>query len=143
MITNPESVYGAVLLGPVGELEFIQESNVVAGTPSALPGGLAEVSIEIEPGRAPAVLSPGEVVSVLGTWTSQDVATTRLVADRVVVLSFDTGDADFSSTGSVLRLGIADGAIASDIVMASLTGEVSIIGVTGASAVVLPETVTQ
>ena len=88
VVADPESLYGSVLLGPVGELEFVQKSNVAEGTPDQLPSGLAEVSIEIEPGRAPATLAPGELVSVLATFDDTDPATTRLIADRVVVLSF-------------------------------------------------------
>lgn len=140
--SNPEDLYGSVLLGPVGRLEFIQTSNVAVGTPDQVPSGLAEVSIEVEPGRAPATLSPGELVSVLATFDDTESATTRLIADRVVVLSF-SGEGEFGGTDSVLRLGIADGSIASDIVMASLTGEVSIIGVTGATDVALPESIDQ
>ena len=140
--SDPEALYGSVLLGPVARLEFIQRSNVATGTPEQVPSGLAEVSIEIEPGRAPASLSPGELVSVLATFDDNQPATTRLIADRVVVLSY-SGVGEFGGTNSILRLGIADGSIASDIVMASLTGEVSIIGVTGATNVTLPESIDQ
>ena len=136
------ALYGSVVLGPVARLEFIQASNIAEGTPDGVPSGLAEVSIEIEPGRAPATLSPGELVSVVATFDDVEPATTRLIADRVVVLSFSGSD-EFATNESVLRLGISDGAIASDIVTASITGDVSIIGITGAAGVVLPEAANQ
>ena len=138
VISDPESIYGSVLLGPVGRLEFVQNSNVAEGTPDSVPSGLAEVSIEIAPGRAPATLAPGELVTILATFDDEDPAVTRLIADRVVVLSFNNEDGDFSLSSTVLRLGIADGEVARDIITASLTGDVSIIGVTGASGVLIP-----
>lgn len=138
VVEQPEQVYGSVLLGPVGRLEFLQKANVAEGNPSSVPSGLAEVSIEIDPGRAPSRLAPGELISVLATYDDEDPARTELIADRVVVLSYSNGEGDFSTSSTVLRLGIADGAAASAIVTASLTGEISIIGVTGAADVDLP-----
>lgn len=139
VVNGVDEVIGSVLLGPVGRLEFVQRSNVAESDPGTVPRGLAEVSIAIEPERAPARLAPGELVSVLATFDDVDPATTLLIADRVVVLSFDDGETDFSQTGSVLRLGLADGELASAIINASQTGEISIIGVTGAGSVQLPE----
>lgn len=139
VVTEPESIYGSVLLGPVASREFLQLSNIADGTPDAVPSGLAVVSIEVDNGRTPASLAPGELVSVLATYTG-DVPETRLIASNVVVLSYDNGNSEFTSnTSTVLRLGIADGATASEIVMASLVADVSIIGVTGAGDVKIPE----
>lgn len=143
VVTSSDDVIGSVLLGPVGRLEFVQKSNVAEAAPGAVPTGLAEVSIAIEPERAPSSLAPGELVSVLATFDDVEPAATRLIADRVVVLSFDDGESDFSQTGSVLRLGLSDGALASSIINAAQTGEISIIGVTGAGSVQLPETTTR
>lgn len=139
VVTDPETIYGTVLLGPVARLEFLQFSNITTGTPESLPTGLAEVSIEVDRGRAPAGLAPGELISVLATYTDGEPET-RLIAQDVIVLSYDTGDSEFSSSSeAVLRLGLADGAKASEIVMASLVGEVSIVGVTGATEIEIPE----
>jgi len=141
--TDPEQLYGSVLLGPVGRLEFMQLSNVAEGTPDSLPSGLAEVSIEIDPNRAPAQLVSGEIVSILATYDDEEPALTKLIAREVTVLSYSAGDSEFGSGDAVLRLGIAEGEVASDIVLASIVGDISIVGVTGASGVDLPESVTQ
>ena len=139
VISTPESIIGSVVLGPVGANEFLQVSNIAEGTPDALPSGLAEVSIEIEPGRAPARISSGELVSVLATFSNGDSSRTVLVADRVVVLSYDNGAADdFGGGDTVLRLGVDSGHTASAIVTAAITGDVSIVGVTGANEVQIP-----
>jgi len=87
--TSSADVVGSVLLGPLSRLEFVQTSNLASGPPSGVPAGLAEVSIPIEPQRAPERLSPGELVSVLATY-DDDPTTTVLIADRVVVLSYRT-----------------------------------------------------
>ncbi len=143
VIPTTEEVIGSVLLGPVGRLEFVQRSNVAETESGSVPSGLAEVSIAIEPERAPATLASGELVSILATFDSDGVSVTRLIADRVVVLSYTDGQSDFSTTDTVLRLGLADGQVASTIVNASQTGEISIIGVTGAGSVQLAETTSQ
>ncbi len=129
---------GSVLLGPVDEFEFIQRANVAEGSPDAVPNGLVEVSLEVEASRAPASLSPGELVTVLATFTDEP-AQTEVIGRNVTVISYSTIQDDFSTGGpTVLRLAIADGEVASDIVMASITGEISIIGVTGATDIEIP-----
>lgn len=139
VVTSPEAVVGSVVLGPVGQNEFIQASNIAAGGPEAVPAGLAEVSIAIEASRAPARLDSGELVSILATFDDQDGARTTLIADRVVVLSYNTGQgADFGGGDTVLRLGVADGDVASSIVTAAISGDVSVLGVTGANEVDIP-----
>jgi len=80
---------------------------------------------------------------VVATFDDVEPAVTQLIADRVVVLSYGGGEADFSQSGAVLRLGLSDGQIASDIITAAQTGEISIIGVTGAVSVRLPEVTTR
>jgi len=139
VVPTTEELIGSVLLGPVERLEFVQRSNVAEAQAGSAPSGLAEVSIAIEPERAPATLASGELVSVLATFEKDGSSTTRLIADRVVVLSFSNGQTDFSQTNTVLRLGLADGGVASEIVNASHTAEISIIGVTGAGSVQIPE----
>lgn len=143
VVSDTSEVIGSVLLGPVGRLEFVQRSNITEAASGAVPGGLAEVSIAIEPERAPASLAAGELVSVLATFDDIEPAATRLIADRVVVLSYDDGGAEFSRSDTVLRLGLADGEVASAIVNASQTGQISIVGVTGATSVSLPEVVSR
>lgn len=143
VVEDPADVIGSVLLGPVGRLEFVQRSNVAEAAPGAVPAGLAEVSIAIEPERAPSSMAPGELVSILATFDDGELPVTQLIADRVVVLSFSDGNGDFSQTDTVLRLGIADGQVASDIVNAAQTGEISVIGITGAGSVSLPEVTTR
>ena len=139
VMSDVDDVVGSVLLGPVGRLEFIQRANIADVASGSTATGLAEVSIAIEPARAPRNITPGEVVSILATFDDVEPAFTELVADRVVVLSFTDGQADFSTTDSVLRLGVADGQLASDIITAAQTGEISVVGVTGAASVELPE----
>ena len=134
---------GNVTVGPVAQLEFLQRSNVVQGRPGENMSGLAEVSIQIEPTQAPGSIAPGEIISVLATFDDVEPPVTRLVADRIVVLSFDDGNDGLSTEAGVLRLGVADGQLASDIVLASQTGEISIIGVTGAPGISLTEITTR
>lgn len=139
VVSSPESVLGSVVLGPVGEDEFLQASNIALSAGDALPSGLAEVSIEVDANRAPARLASGELVSLLATYDDGDGSRTSLIADRVVVLSYDNGSNDDFSTGdTVLRLGISDGDIASSIVTAAITGDVSVVGVTGANDLEIP-----
>ncbi len=139
VISDPAEVVGNVIVGPVGRLEFLQRSNVVDGVPGTVPSGLAEVSIDVDPSRAPASLAAGELVSVLATSEIDSSDVTELIADRVVVISYDSGGDSISSGDAVLRLGLADGTIAAEIVHAAETGELSIVGVNGAPDVVLQE----
>lgn len=143
VVGDVNDVVGNVILGPVGQLEFVQRSNLAEGTPEAAPSGLAEVSIEIRRERAPSSIVPGEEVSILATFDDVTPEQTELIADRVVVLSFQNQSEDFSSSTAVLRLGVADGRVASEIVTAAQTGAISVIGIAGADDVVLPEVVTR
>lgn len=138
--TSSADVVGSVLLGPLSRLEFVQTSNLAPGPPGGVPAGLAEVSIPIEPQRAPERLSPGELVSVLATY-DDDPTTTVLIADRVVVLSYRTDASEFAREG-VLRLGIEDGRVAARIVNAVDDGQLHVIGITSAPEVDLPDEVT-
>ncbi len=139
VINDAAEVVGNVIVGPVGRLEFVQRSNVVDGVPGAVPSGLAEVSIDVDPANAPAALAAGELVSVLSTYSLDQQDVTELIADRIVVISYDTGGDTISSSDAVLRLGIADGTIASAVVHAAETGEISVVGVNGAPDVALQE----
>lgn len=138
VLSDPTEVAGSVLLGPVARLEFIQPSVLGDPAPSGVPSGLAEVTVAIEPDRAPAQLAPGELVSLVATFADEDPTSTRLIADRVVVLSYRRDGDEFGSD-AVLRLGLSDGETAMGIVHAAQTGELSVLGVMSAPAVVLPE----
>ena len=141
VVTDAASIYGSVLLGPVDRLEFVQFSNIAEGTPDAVPSGLAVVSIEVDSTRAPATLSAGELVSVIATYDDDDQRpVTKLIAEEVIVLSYNNGGDEFGGVGSetVLRVGVAEGTVASEIVRAAVIGEVFIIGVTGATEVEIP-----
>ena len=142
VIGDISEVVGNVTLGPVGQLEFLQRSNIATGLPDLMPTGVAVVSLEVQPERAPASLAAGELVSVLATFEAGGEATTELIADRVSVLSFGGASSDFNSGDVVLRLGVSDGVIASEIVHAAQTGAISIIGITGANDVEIPEATT-
>jgi len=139
VIGDINQVLGNVTLGPVARLEFLQRSNIADGLPDAMPSGVAVVSLAVPPENAPASISPGEIVSVLATFDNQGESITELVADRVSVLSYGATADDFATNDTILRLGVSDGAIASDIVHAAQTGTISIVGVTGATNVVIPE----
>ncbi len=141
VVEDPNELYGSVVLGPIARLEFVQRSSVRQNAGTDAQTGVAEVSIAVEPERAPDDLATGELVSVYATFDSEDGSPTVLIADRVVVLSYETGSEDFSTADAVLRLGLADGDTAARIVNADRTGEVSVIGVTGAPTVRLPEQV--
>ncbi len=141
VVADPDEAYGSVLLGPVGRLEFIQRSNLSPTVGVDGVTGFAEVSVAIDPERAPARLASGELVSILATLSGAEGSRTELVADRVTVLSYVTDGADFSNE-AVLRLGLHDGDVAARIVDAAQTGELSVIGVTDAPDVILPPLVT-
>jgi len=134
-------VVGNVTLGPVGRLEFLQRSNIAAGLPGSMPGGAAVVSLAVPPENAPASIAAGELVTVLATFNGREVTTTEVVADRVTVLSYGAGANEFSNNSTVLRLGVTDGTIAGDIVHAAQTGTISVVGVTGATEVLIPEVI--
>lgn len=141
VVRDPSDIYGSVLIGPAGRLELIQRSNV-ADVTTALDAngnvrGLVVVSLAVARERAPSRLRSGELVSILATF-NDDPDTTILVADRVIVLSYDSDDSGFGGEG-ILRLGLADGAVAAEIVHAAQTGEVSVVGVTGADSIDFPE----
>lgn len=138
VIGDINQVVGNVALGPVARLEFLQRSNIAAGLPNAVPSGAAVVSLSVPPENAPASIAAGELVSVLATFNS-DPTVTELIADRVSVLSFGSGSEDFSTNETVLRLGISNGDVASAIVHAAQTGTISIVGVTGATDVLIPQ----
>lgn len=141
-ISDATELYGSVLLGPVARLELIQRSNVAAAPAGDIGRGLAVVSVAVEPERAPPSLAAGELVSIFGSFSGGEGSRTELIADRVVVLSYLTDGSDFSNE-AVLRVGLADGDVAAAIVDAAQTGELTIVGVTGAPDVDLPELVTR
>lgn len=138
--TSVEQVIGNVTLGPVGRTEFLQRSNLADMLPNNVPSGLAIVSLPVEPERAPASIAPGELVSILATFSENNGADqTALIADRVVVVSFgDDGD-EFGANDNVLRVAVDDGQLAANLALAGQTGTISIIGVTGANSIELPE----
>ena len=138
VINDPAEVVGNLVVGPVAQLEFLQRSNVVESLPDSIPSGLAVVSVDLDPDHAPPSLAPGELISIYETGT--DGETTRLIADRVLVVSYDTGG-ETSSSSAVLRLAIADGDVAAKLVRAAaLADDIAVIGVNGAPAVIFPET---
>lgn len=137
VVSDPTSVYGSVLLGPLQTNEFVQAANLTTATAD----GLAEVSVPVSTDSAPAQLIPGELVSILVTYGGSP-ARTELVADRVTVISYERSSDDFATSATaVLRLGLGDGDTAARIVLAAETGEVSIIGIGSAPEVVIPEVV--
>ena len=96
------------------------------------------MSLPVDPALAPSSINPGELVSILVT----NDGTTHLVADRLLVISYG-GDGDaFGSNINVLRVAVRDGQNASEIALAAEIGAVSIIGVTGANEVAIPQSVT-
>lgn len=137
LFSDPQEVTGSVLLGPVARLDLLQRSQVADPTSAGEPGGLAEVTVAVEPDRAPADLAPGELVSILATFTDDDPDRTVVVADRIVVLSYQREGDDFGGD-AVLRLGLGDGQKALDIVHAAQTGELSVLGIMSAPDLVLP-----
>ena len=131
---------GYVTLPEVLQMQGFATGSFIQNGNAGVPAGLAEVSIPIEPQRAPERLSPGELVSVLATY-DDDPTTTVLIADRVVVLSYRTDASEFAREG-VLRLGIEDGRVAARIVNAVDDGQLHVIGITSAPEVDLPDEVT-
>jgi len=137
--TDLNQVIGSVTLGPVSASEFLQNSNFSAGLANTVPSGLAIVSLPVDPANAPSTISPGELVSILGTFTDNGVDETVLVADRLLVVSYGSDGDEFGANVSVLRVAVEDGRHASEIALAAGTSEISIVGITGANAVRIPE----
>ena len=142
IVTDINAVIGTVTLGPVAQLEFIQRSNVTDMLSSEVPSGLAIVSLPVDPANAPSTIAAGELVSILATFPDDDGLrgeVTELVADRLLVVSYGTDGDEFGANTSVLRVAVSDGQNAADIALAVETGVVSIVGITGANEVVIPE----
>lgn len=139
VIENPASIHGAVLLGPVGRLELIQTSNIAETSTDVGEQGYAVVSMAVSPQRVPASLRPGDLISVYATFDDgNDI--TLLVADKVTVVSFTTDDDGFDDE-AVLRIGLDDGETAADLIHASNTGDISVLGLSAAREIELPDTV--
>ena len=132
-------VIGSVTLGPVTVREFVLRSNVADMLPNNVPNGLAVVSLPVDPANAPSTIAPGAVVSILATFTDNNVDVTELVADRLLVVSYGTDGDEFGADTNVLRVAVGDGQNAADLALAAETGTVSVIGITGASEVSIPE----
>ncbi len=132
-------VVGNVTLGPIAQFEFVQNSNVASMVTNEVPGGLATVSLPVNPANAPSTINPGELVSILVTYPNREV--TELVADRLLVISYGGNSSEFGTNASVLRVAVRDGMNASEIALAAGTGEVSIVGITGANEVNIPQLV--
>lgn len=131
--SDTEAVVGSVLLGPLNRLDLIQRSQLAA---PATTDGLAEVSVAVEPERSPAELAPGELVSIVATFTDDEPEHTEVIADRVMVLSYRREGDDFGGT-AVLRVGTGDGQTALAIVHAAQTAELSVLGVMSAPDLIL------
>ena len=136
VFSGTDQVVGSVLLGPVERLELLQRSQLVDPTAADAASGLAEVSVAVEPDRSPADLAPGELVSIVATFTGDDPDRTEVIADRVIVLSYEREGDDFGGD-AVLRVGTSDGEIALAIVHAAQTAELSILGVMSAPDLIL------
>lgn len=132
-------VIGSVTLGPVTVREFVLRSNVADMLPNNVPNGLAVVSLPVDPANAPSTIAPGAVVSILATFTDNNVDVTELVADRLLVVSYGTDGDEFGADTNVLRVAVGDGQNAADLALAAETGTVSVVGITGASEVSIPE----
>ncbi len=132
-------VVGSVTLGPVTAREFVVRSNVADMLPNNVPNGLAVVSLPVDPANAPSTIAPGAVVSILATFTDNDEDVTELVADRLLVVSYGTDGDEFGADTNVLRVAVGDGQNAADLALAAETGTVSVVGITGASEVSIPE----
>lgn len=136
-------VVGNVTLGPIGRLEFVQRSNIAEGLPNAVPSGLAEVSISVEPSDAPPFVATGELVSILASYDDADGIRTELVADRVIVLSYGTDSDEIGLNQTVLRLGVQDGGVGTAIVNAAQEAVISVVGISSGPEVILPEETTR
>ena len=132
-------VVGSVTLGPVTAREFVVRSNVADMLPNNVPNGLAVVSLPVDPANAPSTIAPGAVVSILATFTDNNEDVTELVADRLLVVSYGTDGDEFGADTNVLRVAVGDGQNAADLALAAETGTVSVVGITGASEVSIPE----
>ena len=62
-----------------------------------------------------------------------------MVADRLLVVSYGTDGDEFGADTNVLRVAVGDGQNAADLALAAETGTVSVVGITGASEVSIPE----
>ncbi len=137
VLSDATVAHGTVLLSPLARFDIVQQSNL-ADVVGDGDSGLAEVSFGVEPDRAPARLTAGELVSLVATFSDDDPPVTRLIADRVVVLSYER-DEEFGAGDAVLRVGLDDGDTALAVIHAARTGELSVVGVMSAPSVVLPE----
>jgi hypothetical protein len=130
--SDPASLVGAVLVGPLDAGDLVQRADVVAAP--AEPGG-AEVSVSVPEARAlGGAIARGERVDIVTTTGSgADACTARVVAGALVV-RVDTGADGLGAVDVVvLRLAVptADDALA--LAHAAQAGDLTVVRTTGAA----------
>ena len=131
--TDPASLVGATVIGPIGEGELVQVSSVARteGQP-----GEHELSYAIASSRAVAgTLRSGEVVDVLATYgTGGDAVTSVVVRSaRVIGRTASQGPLGDSQTETI-TLALAQGRDVLAVAHAIQAGQVTLVRTTGAPA---------
>jgi Flp pilus assembly protein CpaB len=131
---DPEVVVGRVVLGPIGEGELVQASQL--STPGAAPATV-EVAFSVPRDRAlDGALVGGDRVDVFVTYDDR----TQLVVARAQVLAVGGAEATgLADVGEVtVTLGLADDQPRAELIHASRAGDVTLVRSTQADVAVDP-----
>lgn len=128
--TRPGEVVGAVVVGPLAEGDLVQAGGLSPG--DALPTfSIALAESDANGGD----LFRGDVVQVFATYGSDGTAPTVLLAAEAQVVSTTGSDETVASTGEVIvKLAVDSAEERSAILNAKVTGQISLVRVTGADA---------
>jgi Flp pilus assembly protein CpaB len=130
VFTRPGEVVGAVVVGPLAEGDLVQAAGLAPGDP--LPTfSLALPEADANGGD----LGPGDVVQVFATYGSDGASPTLLLSAQAEVVGTSRADDAVASTGEItVKLAVASAEERSAIINAKVTGQISLVRVSGADA---------
>jgi Flp pilus assembly protein CpaB len=128
--TRPGEVVGAVAVGPLAEGDLVQAGGLAPGDP--LPTfSLALPEADANGGD----LQPGDVVQVFATYGSDGGSPTLLLSAEAEVVGTSSLDDTVTSSGEItVKLAVASAEERSAILNAKVTGQISLVRVSGAKA---------
>lgn len=128
--TRPGEVVGAVVVGPLAEGDLVQAGGLAPGDP--LPTfSLALPEADANGGD----LGPGDVVQVFATYGSDGASPTILLSAEAEVVGTSSADDTVAASGEItVKLAVDSAEERSAIINAKVTGQISLVRVSGAKA---------
>jgi Flp pilus assembly protein CpaB len=128
--TRPGEVVGAVAVGPLAEGDLVQAAGLAPGDP------LPTFSIALPEADANGGdLGPGDVVQVFATYGSDGTSPTILLSAEAEVVGVAGVDDTVASSGEItVKLAVVSAEERSAILNAKVTGQISLVRVSGARA---------